>query len=74
MAVEQTAEVIIIGVGVIRASVAYHLAKLGFCDVLVLGKKATIGCGNTAKAAGGVIRQFRNDVHVKLSAASIKPF
>ena len=36
MTVEKTAEVIIIGDGVIGASVAYHLAKLGCRDILVL--------------------------------------
>ena len=74
MPVEKTAEVIIIGAGVIGASVAYHLAKLGCRDILVLEKEATIGSGSTAKAAGGVRHQFRNDVNVKLSVESIKSF
>ena len=74
MNVEKTTEVIIIGAGVIGISIAYHLAKLGCRDILVLEKESTIGSGSTAKAAGGVRHQFRNDINVRLSVESIKSF
>ncbi len=74
MTLKKTAEVIIIGDGVIGVSIAYHLAKLGCRDVFVLEKETTIGSGSTAKAAGGVRHQFCNDVNVKLSVESIKSF
>ena len=74
MAIEKTAEVIIVGAGVIGTSIAYHLVKLGCRDVVVLEKENTIGSGSTAKAAGGVRHQFLNEVNVKLSVESIKSF
>ncbi len=74
MVIEKTTEVIIIGAGVIGLSIAYHLAKLGCHDVVVLEKEDTIGSGSTAKAAGGARHQFCNEVNIKLSIESIKFF
>ena len=42
----KTASVLIIGAGVIGTSIAYHLAKLGCRDVIVL-EKNYIGSGST---------------------------
>lgn len=46
-----TARVVIIGGGVIGCSVAYHLAKLGWQDVVLLERKK-LTCGTTWHAAG----------------------
>src|SRR5438046_4010075 len=45
------ARVVIIGGGVIGASVAYHLAGLGWTDVLLL-EQGKLSCGSTWPAAG----------------------
>ncbi|MBZ5739931.1 FAD-dependent oxidoreductase [Nocardioides sp. GBK3QG-3] len=45
------ARVVIVGGGVIGASVAYHLTKLGWSDVLLL-EQGTLSCGTTWHAAG----------------------
>jgi len=42
---------VIIGGGVIGASVAYHLAQLGWTDVLLL-EQGQLSCGTTWHAAG----------------------
>ena len=55
------AQVVIIGGGVIGCSVAYHLTKLGWSDVLLLERKE-LTCGTTWHAAGlvGQLRATRN--------------
>lgn len=68
-----TAEVIIIGGGVIGTSIAYHLAKLGCHDVIVL-EKDSIGSGSTAKCPGGIRQQFSREVNIRLSMESVKFF
>jgi glycine cleavage system aminomethyltransferase T/glycine/D-amino acid oxidase-like deaminating enzyme len=53
------AQVVIIGGGVHGCSVAYHLAKLGWTDVLVLERKQ-LTCGTTWHAAG-LVGRLRGD-------------
>lgn len=51
------ARVVIIGGGIVGCSVAYHLTKLGWKDVVLLERKA-LTCGSTWHAAG-LIGQLR---------------
>ena len=55
------ARVVIIGGGVIGASVAYHLAQLGWTDALLL-EQGQLSCGTTWHAAGlvGQLRASEN--------------
>jgi glycine cleavage system aminomethyltransferase T/glycine/D-amino acid oxidase-like deaminating enzyme len=55
------ARVVIIGGGVIGASVAYHLARMGWTDVLLL-EQGQLSCGTTWHAAGlvGQLRASEN--------------
>ena len=55
MTLPSSAQVIVIGGGIVGASAAYHLAKLGIRDVLLLEQNA-IGGGTTWHAAGMVTR------------------
>ena len=66
----RTAEVVIIGGGVIGASVAYHLAARGVRDVLVLERGGAPGEGSTGRATGGFRVQFGTEVNVRLSLLS----
>ena len=68
----QTAEVLIIGAGIIGISVAYHLAIRGCTDVLILEKAETPITGSTAFSAGGVRHQFAREVNILLSKYSIE--
>lgn len=47
----QQAQVVIVGGGIIGASIAYHLPKLGWNDVVLLERKQ-LTCGTTWHAAG----------------------
>ncbi|RTZ91154.1 MAG: hypothetical protein DSY93_03720, partial [SAR324 cluster bacterium] len=51
------AQIIIIGGGIIGCSVAYHLAKEGAKDVLLL-ERGQLTCGSTFHAAG-LVGQLR---------------
>lgn len=53
----QRAQIVIIGGGVIGASVAYHLTKLGRTDVVLL-EQGQLSCGTTWHAAG-LVGQLR---------------
>ncbi len=63
-------EVVIIGAGVIGASVAYHLRALGCRRVLVVDCAPRSGEGSTGKATGGFRCQFSTEVNVRLSLLS----
>lgn len=65
------AEIIIIGAGVVGASVAYHLTEKGAKDVLILESETAQGFGSTGKATGGVRAQFETEINIKMSLYSL---
>jgi len=67
----KTANIVIIGGGVMGASTAYHLAMRGIKDILLLEKEEFFGQGATGRCAGGVRYQFSTAVNIQLSQASL---
>ncbi|WP_069769854.1 FAD-binding oxidoreductase [Streptomyces sp. LUP30] len=67
------ASVVVIGGGVMGASVAYHLAAAGVRDVLLL-ERDELAAGSTSKAAGGVRAQFSDALNIQLGARSLEAF
>jgi sarcosine oxidase subunit beta len=65
------ADVVIIGGGIMGASTAYHLAKRGCRNVVVLESGEMFGAGSTGLNAGGVRYQFSTAVNIELSKLSI---
>ena len=61
------ADVVILGAGVIGASVAWHLTQLGVRDIIVVDRAPAPGGGSTAKATGGFRAQFDSAIEVQLS-------
>jgi sarcosine oxidase subunit beta len=68
-----TADVVIVGGGIVGASIAYQLTKAGCRNVLILEREAHQGKGSTGKSMGGVRAQFSTDVSIQMSLYSI-PF
>ena len=69
-----TAGTVIIGGGVVGASVSYHLAERGASDVLMLEREDVQGRGSTGAATGGVRSQFETEVNIRMSLYSIDFF
>jgi sarcosine oxidase, subunit beta len=66
-----TADIVIIGGGVMGASAAYHLAKRGMKNIVLLEKEEFFGTGATGRCAGGVRYQFSTEINIKLSVESL---
>jgi sarcosine oxidase subunit beta len=64
-----TADVVIVGAGVVGASAAHHLASLG-AKVVLLERGAQLGEGSTGRATGGFRAQYETEINVRLSLAS----
>jgi glycine/D-amino acid oxidase-like deaminating enzyme len=73
MTLPRTADVVIVGGGVVGCSIAYHLARRGVRDVVVL-ERNTVGSGTTSKAAGGIRSQFSTETEIRFSLESIRVF
>jgi sarcosine oxidase subunit beta len=69
--VTRTADVVVVGGGVVGTSAAYHLADAGAGHVLVLERADHLAAGSTGACAGGFRYQFSSEVNVRLSRASI---
>lgn len=67
----RTADVVIVGGGIMGASIAYHLARRECTNVVVLERGEMFGLGSTGLNAGGVRHQFATAVNIELSKLSI---
>ena len=70
---EKTADVVIIGGGVIGLSIAYYLA-LKKAGKVVLFEKGQLGEGSTSRCAGGIRTQFSTEINIRFSLESLKTF
>jgi sarcosine oxidase, subunit beta len=68
----QTADAVIVGGGVMGASTAYHLARRGVGDVVLLEREPYLGQMSTGQCAGGIRHQFSTEVNIRLSIESIR--
>ena len=66
----ERADVVIVGGGVLGASIAYHLVQRGVRDVVLL-ERDRLGSGSTTRNAGGVRLQFSSEINVRLSQRSL---
>jgi sarcosine oxidase, subunit beta len=73
-AVTDKAEVVIVGAGIVGASIAYQLAAAGCRDVLVLEREPYLGRGSTGKSMGGIRAQFSTELNIRLSIYALDFF
>jgi sarcosine oxidase subunit beta len=69
----RTAEAIIIGAGVMGASLAFHLTQAGMQRVTVLDKKGLCG-GMTAKSGALVRMHYTNEPEARMAFAALRYF
>ena len=62
---------VIVGGGVIGASIAFHLAEAGVEDVMLV-EQAELGSGSTGKGAGGVRAMFSDELNVRIGLRSLE--
>lgn len=67
----RTADAVVIGGGIMGVSSAYHLAKRGWKNVVLLEAAEMFGLGSTGLNAGGFRHQFATKVNVELSKLSV---
>lgn len=68
---KQTADVVIIGGGIVGSSIAWHLTESGCANVVVLERETSQGKGSTGKSMGGVRAQFSTPVNIQMSLYSV---
>lgn len=72
MDIPQTADVVVIGGGIMGLASAYELAHEGKSVLLV--ERSDLGSGSTSKAAGGLRSQFSDEANIRLGARSLDTF
>lgn len=69
----ETADIVIIGAGVVGCSIAYHLALAGAGRVVVV-ERGLICSGSSGLSAGGIRLQFATALNIQLSQESLALF
>ena len=65
---------VIVGGGCMGASAAYHLARAGVTDVVLIEREPQLGTMSTGRNAGGFRHQFSHAANIELSKESIALF
>jgi sarcosine oxidase subunit beta len=68
----KTADVVIIGGGIIGCATGYYLAKAG--QKVILVEKEYLTAGSTGRCIGGIRQQFSTETAIKVAMGSVKLF
>ena len=66
-----SADIVIVGAGIMGLSIAYHLARLGRTNVVVVDKSYLCG-GASGRNGGGIRAQWSSEANVRLMQESIR--
>ncbi|MGX9898889.1 NAD(P)/FAD-dependent oxidoreductase [Arthrobacter sp. SA17] len=67
------ADVVILGGGIMGASVAFHLAEAGVRNIVVI-ERNSLGSGSSAKPLGGVRATFSDPGNIRLGQRSLEAY
>ncbi|MBO8153078.1 FAD-binding oxidoreductase [Thermovirga sp.] len=70
---KNTADAVIVGGGIQGCSIAYHLAKFGMKNVVVL-EKNTVCSGSTGRCGAGIRAQWGTEMNCRFGLASLEKF
>ncbi|ATL32892.1 NAD(P)/FAD-dependent oxidoreductase [Streptomyces formicae] len=68
-----SADVVVIGGGVMGTSIAFHLAEAGVRDIVVV-ERDELGQGSSGKPIGGVRAQFSDPLNIELGLRSLRAY
>lgn len=68
----QTADIVIIGGGIIGASLAYQFALRDKSNTIILLERDTIASGSSGRATGGIRQQFADEIDVRFSIEGVR--
>ncbi|MBI0377437.1 FAD-binding oxidoreductase, partial [Streptomyces albiflaviniger] len=71
--VPTSADVVIVGGGVMGASIAFHLAEAGVTNIVVV-ERGELGRGSSGKPIGGVRAQFSDPLNIELGSRSLRAY
>ncbi|MEV0600285.1 FAD-binding oxidoreductase [Streptomyces sp. NPDC050315] len=71
--VPSTADVVIVGGGVMGTSTAFHLAEAGVRNIVVV-ERGELGCGSSGKPIGGVRAHFSDPLNIELGSRSLRAY
>ncbi|MDW6066254.1 FAD-binding oxidoreductase [Streptomyces sp. FXJ1.4098] len=71
--VPTSADVVIIGGGVMGVSTAFHLAEAGVKNIVVV-ERGDLCCGSSGKPIGGVRAQFSDPLNIELGSRSLRAY
>ncbi len=74
MSLPASADIVIVGGGVIGASTAYHLARRRAGRIVLLERLPYFGAESTGKCAGGVRAHFDTEINCRMSQISLAAF
>jgi sarcosine oxidase subunit beta len=67
----ERAEIVVIGAGIMGLAIAYHLARLGVTDVVVVDRSYLCG-GASGRNGGGVRAQWSSEANIRLMQESLQ--
>ena len=67
------ADAVVVGGGVMGASTAFHLRRLGVRKVVLL-ERDVLASGSTSRSAGGIRAQFADELNVRIALRSLDEF